>query len=159
MSHFSNLVLMSLVSFTSAVPFPIFLYLVFSLPPLFQFLYGFPALLFLISFLLSSVFISRLIFSQFGTNFLSRIIYIIYTNGHIPDLPVDCSLFLRFQLFFYELVSYFQNLVQLVSLVSCQLLNSQFSFCLFLLFQFSSFLPFVSEFAYHVSSLGILFKM
>ena len=87
MSHFPNLV--PIVSFTPAVPFPIFLLVVF-LPFTFQCPYSLPTLLIPISFLLSSLSVSRVTVFQFGASYFTLIIYI---NWHIPDFPLIVNCF------------------------------------------------------------------
>ena len=145
MSRFPNLVPISLMLFTLAVPIPIFPTLIVSLPLLFQCLSVFPALIFPISFLLSLI-------SHFPKSVPVTSILSFTPTVRFPIFPSTISLLFRFQ-FLYELVSHFPSSVLSITLMSY---TPTVKFPIFfllvsllLLFQFSSFLSFVSEFAYH----------
>ena len=138
----------SLVSFSPTIPSPIFLS-IDSLLPLYQCPSSFLLLFFLISFLLFSLTVTRIVFSQLWTSYYTRINY---TKYHIPNIPLKwfsaspISISLRSRLVFSPFgVAYFDR----GTYTNYEILNFLFlPVSLHLRFQFSLYISDIFKFPF-----------
>ena len=140
------------------VPSPIFL-LIVSPFLLFQCPSSFSLLFLLISFLLSSLTVTRVVLNPV----MGQLLHLSITpTTTFPIFLLTISLLLLFQ-FLYGLVSYFPHSVLLISILARKpTMKFLFFFLpgtLNLLFQFSSYVFFIFKFPHRLLSLGILFTL